>query len=64
MSTGFSPHNMLECKGSQELQRFADKKIHPASGSQRAACVAEIDAFLQLIQGCFPVPISRVIQVI
>lgn len=62
MSTGFSPHNMLECKGSQELQRFADKKIHPASGSQRAACVAEIDAFLQLIQGCFPVPISRVIQ--
>ncbi|XP_059772804.1 2'-5'-oligoadenylate synthase 1A-like [Balaenoptera ricei] len=62
MSTGFSRHNMLECKGSQELQRFADKKIRPASGSQSAACVAEISALLQLIQGCFPVPASRVIQ--
>ncbi|XP_067586321.1 2'-5'-oligoadenylate synthase 1-like [Pseudorca crassidens] len=62
MSTGFSPHNMLECKGSQELQRFADKKIRPASGSQSAVCVAEISALLQLIQGCFPVPASRVIQ--
>ncbi|XP_074216496.1 uncharacterized protein LOC123615187 isoform X2 [Camelus bactrianus] len=62
MSTGFSPHNMLECKGPQELQRFADKKIHPASGSQHAACVAEVGALLQLIQGCFPVPASRVIQ--
>ncbi|XP_029072637.1 2'-5'-oligoadenylate synthase 3-like [Monodon monoceros] len=53
---------MLECKCSQELQRFADKKIRPASGSQSAACVAEISALLQLIQGCFPVPASRVIQ--
>lgn len=64
ISTGFSPHNMLECKGSQELQRFADKKIRPASGSQSAVCVAEISTLLQLIQGCFPVPASRLIQVI
>ncbi|MXQ87877.1 hypothetical protein E5288_WYG015324 [Bos mutus] len=62
MSTGFSPHNMLECKGPQELQRFADRKICPASGSQRAACAAEIGALLQLIQTSFPVPASRVIQ--
>ncbi|XDB51731.1 hypothetical protein ABFV05_005347 [Capra hircus] len=62
MSAGFSPHNMLECKGPQELRRYADRKICPASGSQRAACAAEIGALLQLIQTSFPVPASRVIQ--
>lgn len=64
MSAGFSPHNMLECKGPQELRRFADRYICPASGSQRAACAAEVGALLQLIQDSFPVPASRVIQVI
>ncbi|XP_020731123.2 2'-5'-oligoadenylate synthase 1-like isoform X2 [Odocoileus virginianus] len=62
MSAGFSPHNMLECKGPQELRRFADRHICPASGSQRAACAAEVGALLQLIQESFPVPASRVIQ--
>ena len=36
---------MLECKGPQELQRFADRKICPASGSQRAACAWRTDSF-------------------
>ncbi|XP_012577208.1 PREDICTED: 2'-5'-oligoadenylate synthase 1A-like [Condylura cristata] len=62
MSTGFSPHNMLECKNSQELQRFADEKIRPSPGPLSAACAAEVSAVLQLIQACFPVPASRVIQ--
>ncbi|XP_075864319.1 2'-5'-oligoadenylate synthase 1-like [Microcebus murinus] len=62
MSTGFSPHNMLECKSPQELERFADENIRPASGPLSAACVAEIGAFTELIQGCFPAPASRVIQ--
>ncbi|XP_044889895.1 2'-5'-oligoadenylate synthase 3-like isoform X1 [Felis catus] len=62
MSTGFSPHNMLECKSPQELQRFADKNIRPASGHLSTACVAEIGALFKLIQDCFPVPASRVIQ--
>ncbi|KAG8511615.1 2'-5'-oligoadenylate synthase 1, partial [Galemys pyrenaicus] len=62
MSTGFSPHNMLECKSSQELQRFADEKVHPSSGPLSAACAAEVSALLELIQACFPVPASRVIQ--
>ncbi|XP_071065255.1 zinc finger and BTB domain-containing protein 16-A-like [Dasypus novemcinctus] len=62
MSTGFSPHGILECKSLQELQRFADENIRPASGSLRAACVAEICGLIELIKGCFPVPTSRVIQ--
>ncbi|XP_032191570.1 2'-5'-oligoadenylate synthase 3-like isoform X3 [Mustela erminea] len=62
MSIGFSPHHMLECKSPQELQRFADENIRPASGPQSAACVAEIAALLTRIQACFPVPTSRVIQ--
>lgn len=55
---------MLECKSPQELQRFADKNIRPASGHLSTACVAEIGALFKLIQDCFPVPASRVIQVI
>ncbi|XP_014652483.1 PREDICTED: uncharacterized protein LOC101396680 isoform X2 [Ceratotherium simum simum] len=62
MSTRFSPHNMLECKSPQQLQRFAGEKIRPASGPLSTACVAEIGALVQLIWGCFPVPASRVIQ--
>ncbi|XP_046523831.1 2'-5'-oligoadenylate synthase 3-like isoform X2 [Equus quagga] len=62
MSAGFSLHNMLECKSPQELQRFADEKIHPASGPLRAACVAEIAVLVQRIQDCFPVRDPRVIQ--
>ncbi|XP_037385256.1 2'-5'-oligoadenylate synthase 1A-like [Talpa occidentalis] len=62
MSTGFSPYNMLECKSSQELQRFADEKIRPSSGPLSAACAAEVIALLELIQACFPLPTSRVIQ--
>nr|XP_008534055.1 PREDICTED: 2'-5'-oligoadenylate synthase 1-like [Equus przewalskii] len=61
-SAGFSLHNMLECKSPQELQRFADEKIHPASGPLRAACVAEIAVLVQRIQDCFPVGDPRVIQ--
>lgn len=53
---------MLECKGPQELRRFADRNICPASGSQRAACAAEVGALILLIQASFPVPASRVIQ--
>lgn len=62
MSIGFSPHNMLECQSPQELQRFADENIRPASGLLSAACVAEIGALLMRIQACFPVPATRVIQ--
>lgn len=37
MSTGFSPHNMLASKSSQELQRFTDKKILTVSKSSESS---------------------------
>ncbi|XP_060057178.1 2'-5'-oligoadenylate synthase 1-like [Erinaceus europaeus] len=61
-SAGFSPHNMLECKSPQELKKFLDENILPASGSLSAACMGEIGVLLRLIQSCFPVPTSRMIQ--
>lgn len=54
MSTGFPPHNMLECESPKELPRFAEEKLYAAWGPPLAAWVAEIRALLKLIPGCFP----------
>ncbi|XP_050801836.1 2'-5'-oligoadenylate synthase 1A-like isoform X1 [Gopherus flavomarginatus] len=62
MATGFSPDNILDYKNPTELKTFVEEKLRPIPGPASIACATEIEAIINLIKECFPLPIARLIK--
>ncbi|XP_058862533.1 zinc finger protein 20-like [Acipenser ruthenus] len=63
MSTGFSPNNIVDMRSSQQLRQFVETRLRPESGLMKTACAGEVEALVELIEQCCPVPVSRVVKV-
>ncbi|XP_038257201.2 2'-5'-oligoadenylate synthase 1A-like [Dermochelys coriacea] len=61
MATGFSP-NILDYKNPTELKRFVEEKLRPIPGPASIACATEIEAIINLIKECFPLPVAQLIK--
>ncbi|MGH0168456.1 UNVERIFIED_CONTAM: hypothetical protein FKN15_054723 [Acipenser sinensis] len=62
MSTGFSPNNIVDMRSSQQLRQFVETRLRPESGLMKTACAGEVEALVELIEQCCPVPVSRVVK--
>nr|XP_014432653.2 2'-5'-oligoadenylate synthase 3-like isoform X2 [Pelodiscus sinensis] len=62
MATGFSSDNIVDYKNPTELERFIEEKLRPIPGPASIACATEIEAIINLIKECFPLPVARLIK--
>uniref|UniRef100_K7G2Z1 2'-5'-oligoadenylate synthetase 1 domain-containing protein n=1 Tax=Pelodiscus sinensis TaxID=13735 RepID=K7G2Z1_PELSI len=53
---------IVDYKNPTELERFIEEKLRPIPGPASIACATEIEAIINLIKECFPLPVARLIK--
>lgn len=64
MSTGFKPDNILDYTKPAEIERFVETNLRPIAGSEKLACVSEVDGIIALIKEVFPLPVAQLVKVL
>lgn len=64
MSTAFCADSILDQRSPQLLQIFVETNLRPQMGLMRVACAGEVENFIDLIQKCCPITVTRLIKVV
>lgn len=62
MSTAFCADSILDQRSPQLLQIFVETNLRPQMGLMRVACAGEVENFIDLIQKCCPITVTRLIK--